>query len=67
MEPPDTFLRNSNHPLAQRSSAEKAVEKPSQIEDVPTEDTMKKKTPAAFQLPSKIIPDDAGHIKVSSP
>jgi hypothetical protein len=65
MEPSDPFLRNLNHPP--RSAAEKAVDKPSQIEDVPTEDTMKKKTPAAFQLPSKIIPDDAGQIKVSLP
>jgi len=66
MESPDTFFRK-NHP--QQCSAEKAVEKRTQIEDVPTEDTVKKKTvtPAAFQLPSKIIPDDAGHIKVSLP
>ena len=63
MEPPTFFLK-LNHP--QRSAAEKAVEKPSQIEDVPTEDTARKKIPAAFQLSSKVIPDDAGHIKVSS-
>jgi len=63
MDPPDMSFRNSNHP--QRSAAEKAVEKPTQIEDIPTEDTVKKKTLAAFQMSSKIIPDDAGHIKVS--
>ena len=38
-----------------------------QIEPSPSEDTLKKKSLAAFQLTKKVIPDDAGHIKVSSP
>ena len=60
-------LSNSNRP--QRSAAIRAAEKIAQAaEDPPTDDALKKKkTPAAFQLSPKVIPDDAGHIKVSSP
>ncbi len=52
----------------QRSAATTAVERLAQIaEDSPIDDTpKKKKTSAAFQLNRVIIPDDAGHIKVSS-
>jgi len=51
----------------QRSAAMRAAERLAQVaEDSPIDDTPKKKTPAAFQLNKVIIPDDAGHIKVSS-
>ncbi len=64
----DTFLHNSNHP--QRGAAAAAAENIAQIaelEDSPTDDApKKKKTLAAFQLSVKAIPDDVGHIKVSS-
>jgi hypothetical protein len=51
-----------------RSAATRAAERLAQIaEDPPINDTpKKKKSSAAFQLNRVIIPDDAGHIKVSS-
>ena|SRR5258705_9834457 len=62
---PDTFL-----PQPRRSAAMKAAEKIAQVaEDHPTNDSesmKKKKTPATFQLSNKVIPSEAGHIKVSS-
>jgi hypothetical protein len=47
----------------------KAAEKITQAdEDLPTDNgPKKKKMSAAFQLSSKVIPDDAGNIKVCSP
>ena len=59
-------LCNSNRP--QWSAAIRAAEMIAQAaEDSPTDDALKKKkTPAAFQLSAKIIPDDVGHIKVSA-
>ena len=62
----DTF-HDSNRP--QRGAAAAAAEIIAQIaEDSPTDDApKKKKTPAAFQLSAKVIPNDAGLIKVSSP
>jgi hypothetical protein len=60
----NTILHNSKRP--QRNAATKAAERLTQIEHSPTEDsTLKKRSPAAFQLTNKAIPDDAGHIKVS--
>jgi hypothetical protein len=63
----DTSLCDSNRP--QRSAAIRAAEKIALAADSPTDDDAlkKKKSPAAFQLSAKVIPDDAGHIKVSSP
>ena len=63
----ESTLRNSERP--QRRAATRAAENLTQIatEHSPTEDAPKKKTPAAFQLSDKVIPNDAGHIKVSSP
>jgi hypothetical protein len=63
---PDTFL-----PQPRRSAAMKAAEKIAQAaEDHSTDDSeslkKKKKTPATFQLSNKVIPSEAGHIKVSS-
>ena len=60
----NTSLHDSKRP--QRSAAVKAAEKITQIdEDLPTNDALKKKKmPAAFQLSNKVIPDDAGNIKV---
>jgi hypothetical protein len=61
-----TTLHNSNCP--QRNAAIRAAEAIAQAaEDSPTDDALKKKkAPAAFQLSAKVIPDDAGHIKVSA-
>jgi hypothetical protein len=61
---------NSNRP--QRSAAIRAAETIAQAAEDSAESTddalkKKKKTPAAFQLSAKVIPDDAGHIKVSAP
>jgi hypothetical protein len=65
----DTFLHNSDRP--QRGAAVAAAGNIAQIAELehsPTDDApKKKKTPAAFQLSAKAIPEDAGHIKVSSP
>jgi len=61
----NTILPNSKRP--QRITATKAPQaEVIQIEPSSSEDTLKKKSPAAFQLIKKVIPDDAGHIKVSS-
>jgi hypothetical protein len=52
----------------QRRAAVRAAERIQVDEDFPTDDApKKKKMPAAFQLSNKIIPDDAGNIKVCSP
>ena len=51
------ILHNSKRP--QRSAATKVAGKLTQIEDSSSEDTPKKKSPAAFQLTKKVIPDDA--------
>jgi hypothetical protein len=65
----ETLLSNSKHP--QQSASTRAVERLTQTAIVAkhssTEDALKKKMPAAFQLSNKVIPDDAGHIKVNSP
>src|SRR6266498_2341374 len=58
-----TTLCNSKRP--QWSAATKAAERLTQIEHLPTEDTLKGKLLAAFQLTNKAIPDNAGQIKVS--
>ena len=67
----NTILHNTKKRLRpQRRAAMKAAEKltATQIEhaSTATEDTLTKKPPAAFQLTNlnKVIPDDAGHIKV---
>src|SRR6266511_4399063 len=61
----NTILHKSKH--LQQIAAMKAAENIAQIQHSPTEDTLKKKAPlATFQLPKNAIPDNAGHIKVSS-